>query len=57
MTVFDAPQTPSWTQRHLPGLGLTFGIAAVAMAAQRLSGIPALSPLAVAMVLGTAAAT
>lgn len=38
----------------LPGLGLTLGIAGLAMAAQRLSGIAALSPLVVAMVLGIA---
>lgn len=38
----------------LPGLGLTFAIAVAAMAAQRLSGIAALSPLVVAMLLGIA---
>lgn len=52
MTAIDAAANPSWIARHRTGLGLTCGIAAVAMAAQRLSGIPALSPLAVAMVLG-----
>ncbi|QRZ15836.1 YeiH family putative sulfate export transporter [Paracoccus methylovorus] len=53
-----SPQTSSslgvWSGAILPGLGLTFGIAVVATAAQRLSGIPALSPLVVAMVLGMA---
>ena len=44
----------SWNGAILPGLGLTFGIALVATAAQRLSGIPALSPLVVAMLLGMA---
>lgn len=43
-----------WLGPILPGLALTLGIAAVAMAVQRLSGIPALSPLVVAMVLGIA---
>ncbi|WP_157404084.1 YeiH family protein [Paracoccus sp. N5] len=38
----------------LPGLGLTCILAVAAMAVQRLSGIPALSPLVVAMVLGIA---
>lgn len=52
MSVIDIPHTSGWIGRHLPGLGLTFGIAAVAMTAQRLTGIAALSPLAVAMVLG-----
>lgn len=52
MSVIDTPYATGWVSRHLPGLGLTFGIAAVAMTAQRLTGIPALSPLAVAMVLG-----
>ncbi|WP_343039713.1 YeiH family protein [Paracoccus limosus] len=49
-----AAPSPGWLGRHLPGLGLTFGIAALAMAAQRLSGIAGLSPLALAMVLGIA---
>ncbi len=43
-----------WLGSILPGLALTFGIAVVATAAQRFSGIPALSPLVVAMVLGMA---
>lgn len=43
-----------WLRPILPGLALTLGIAAVAMAVQRLSGIAALSPLVVAMVLGIA---
>lgn len=43
-----------WLGPILPGLALTFGIAILAMAVQRLSGIPALSPLVVAMVLGIA---
>lgn len=38
----------------LPGLALTFGIALVAVVVQRLSGIAALSPLIVAIVLGMA---
>ncbi len=38
----------------LPGLALTFGIALVALVVQRLSGIAALSPLIVAIVLGMA---
>ena len=38
----------------LPGVGLTFGIALVALMVQRLSGIAALSPLIVAIVLGMA---
>ena len=38
----------------LPGLALTFGIALVALLVQRLSGIAALSPLIVAIVLGMA---
>lgn len=59
MSQMDHAQTPDsrlggWLAATLPGLGLTFGIAAVAMAVQRLSGIPALSPLVVAMVLGIA---
>lgn len=44
----------TWFAATLPGLGLTFGIAVAAMAVQRLSGIPALSPLVVAMVMGIA---
>lgn len=44
-----------WLGSILPGLGLTFGIAVVATAVQKFSGIAALSPLAVAMVLGIAA--
>lgn len=44
----------AWLSATLPGLGLTFGIAVLATAVQRFSGIPALSPLVVAMVLGMA---
>jgi len=44
----------AWLAETLPGLGLTFGIALLATAVQRLSGIAALSPLVVAMVLGMA---
>ncbi|WP_323718057.1 YeiH family protein [Paracoccus aminovorans] len=36
----------------VPGLGLTLGIALLATAAQRLSGLAALSPLVLAMLLG-----
>lgn len=43
-----------WLGSTLPGLGLTFGIAVLALATQRLSGVAALSPLVVAMVLGMA---
>lgn len=43
-----------WLGTTLPGLGLTLAIAVAATAVQRLSGIPALSPLVVAMVLGMA---
>ena len=41
-----------WLGSILPGLGLTFGIALVATAVQKFSGMAALSPLVVAMVLG-----
>ncbi|MWD28787.1 putative sulfate exporter family transporter [Aquicoccus sp. SCR17] len=41
-----------WMRPLLPGLALTLGLALVAMGVQRLSGIAALSPLVVAMVLG-----
>ena len=41
-----------WLGSILPGLGLTFGIALVATAVQKVSGMAALSPLVVAMVLG-----
>lgn len=37
---------------RLPGLALTFAIALVALAAQRLSGLAALSPLVLALILG-----
>ncbi|GLK64237.1 YeiH family protein [Paracoccus kondratievae] len=43
-----------WRFPVLPGLGLTFAIAVAATAVQQLSGIAALSPLVVAMVLGMA---
>ncbi|SMO41658.1 YeiH family protein [Paracoccus laeviglucosivorans] len=53
MTAIEITRTPpSWIARHLPGLALTFTIATVATVAQRLTGIAALSPLVVAMVLG-----
>lgn len=54
MTTCDTPLPRPWIARHLPGLGLTFGIALIAMAVQRATGIAALSPLVVAMVLGIA---
>lgn len=41
-------------RRLLPGLALTAGIALLAMGVQRLTGLAALSPLVVAMVLGMA---
>ena len=44
--------SPARTLRLLPGLVLTMAIAALAMLIQRLSGIAALSPLAVALVIG-----
>ncbi|RDW13850.1 YeiH family protein [Paracoccus thiocyanatus] len=44
----------AWLGGVLPGLGLTFAIACAATAVQRLTGIAALSPLVVAMVLGIA---
>lgn len=49
-----SPAVAAWLGATLPGLGLTFGIAVLATAAHRFSGIPALSPLVVAMVLGMA---
>lgn len=55
MTAIESqPSQAPWVARHLPGLGLTFAIAALAFTVQRLSGIAALSPLVVAMVLGIA---
>lgn len=39
-------------RRILPGVGLTAGVAAVAVLVPRLLGLPALSPLVVAMVIG-----
>ncbi|WJS86755.1 YeiH family protein [Paracoccus sp. TOH] len=48
----NSPAITGWLGAILPGLGLTFAIAVAATAVQRVSGIPALSPLVVAMVLG-----
>jgi len=46
------PAIIAFVARLAPGLGLAAGVALAAMAVQRLSGIPALSPLVVAMLIG-----
>lgn len=52
---FEA-ETDAWSvlRHHLPGLAATLALALVATVVQRLSGIAALSPLVLAMVLGIA---
>lgn len=54
MTICDSPVARPRAVTFLPGLGLTVAIATLATALQRGTGIAALSPLVVAMVLGIA---